>query len=114
MKSDKEFTRTASFFLDKNNILHIETFKDIYVDLEDAQENHEVICKLTNDKPIYKLFYAEHFWAMSKSAQKFIASKDVLENTIARAVIKNEHANRDMLEFLNEISKPTSRTRLCG
>lgn len=106
----KTKTRAATIFMDENDILHIVPHEGVHVDYEDILDIYLVIKRVTKNKPVLKLIESARNWSLDKKARNFIASKDIKEKTIARAIIKNSLINTVLLSFflkLNRSKVPT-------
>ncbi len=106
------FTRTASIFLDENNILHFAILENVRIDYEDALDNALVIKSLSNNKPILKLIDMRANCTIEKKAQKFIDSNEIKHKTIARAVIKGSLFNRILIKFFMSLNKNSTPTKI--
>jgi hypothetical protein len=105
-------TRTVSFLLDDNGILHISPFPDAQIDYEDALDNALVMKKLTNNKPCLKLLDSTMNWTMNKKAKTFSDSKELREKTIARAIVKGSLINSMILNFFVKLSRSGVPTKI--
>lgn len=106
----KVTTRTATIYLDKNKILHIEMIDGIWLDYEDAIDNALVIKRLTGKK-VLKLIDARANFGIDKRARVFINQIDK-KQTIARAVIKGSSFGKLLLMFFTSLSKPATPTKI--
>jgi len=105
-------TRTATIFMDENNIIHIIMHDHVIVDYEDALDNSLVIRSLTGGKKVLKLIDSRSNWSIEKKARNFIDSKDVKDNTIARAVVKSSVINSKLINFFTKLNRPHIPTKI--
>ena len=105
-------TRTATIFSDENDIIHIIIHPEVRIDYEDAIDNALVIKNLSKNKPSLKLLdMRANFW-MDKKAQKFADTKEIKQQTIARAIIKGSMLNSLLVNFFIKLNKPETPTRI--
>jgi hypothetical protein len=105
-------TRTASFYLDENDILIVSVHPGIRIDYEDATDNALVVKNLTRGLPVLKLVDSTKPWTIDKKAAKLVASKEVREKTIARAVVKSSALSALILNFFTGLTTPKVPTRV--
>jgi len=108
---NKTTTRTATIFMDDNNVLHIIMIKSVRLDHEDALDNALVIKRLTQGNKALKLIDARLNFTMDKKARTFVNSVD-LKQTIARAVVKGSAFSSLMLTFFTKLNKPKTPTKI--
>jgi len=107
---NKVKTRTATIFIDENEILHIELIEGSHVDYEDAIDNHLVCKHLSNNQKVLKLLDARVKWDIDKKAEKFAESKEVEEKTNARAIVVGSSIQSVLSNFFNRLNKPNVPT----
>jgi len=105
-------TRTATIFMDENNIIHIIMHNNVIVDYEDALDNSLVIRSLSGGKKVLKLIDSRCNWSIEKKAKDFIDSKDIKDNTIARAVVKSSVINSKLINFFTKLNRPQIPTKI--
>ena len=108
---NKTTTRTATIFMDENNVLQMVMLEGVRLDYEDALDNGLVIKNLTAGKPTLKLIDGRLNFSMDKKAREFIRSMDT-KQTIARAVVKSSRFGAIIINFFTRISKPAVPTRI--
>jgi hypothetical protein len=105
-------TRTATIYVDENDIMHIEMHEGIKLDYEDALDNYLVMKNLSGNRPMLKLVDSRNNWRVDARAREFITSKEVLENTIARAVIKNSFISIILAGLFAKLNAPKVPTKV--
>ncbi len=109
---NKITTRTATIFIDENNILQFIIHQDIRIDYEDAIDNALVIKNLTQNLPVLKLIDMRLNCSIEKKAQEFIISSEIKNQTMARAILKGSVLNKVVVNFFIKINKPETPTRI--
>lgn len=99
-------TRTATFYVDENGILHMQMHEGVRVDYEDALDNFLVMRNLAGNKPVLKLIDARNNFSIEARAREFVNSKDVKQNTIARAVVKGSLFSKVLAGFFSKLNAP--------
>ena len=97
-------TRVATIFKDENDIIHIKMFLFVMVDEEDIIDINLVIRNLSGNAPALKLLNAKGHWNMTEGAKKLAAKQYQIENTIARAVITDNHFKSALSNFIQRFN----------
>jgi hypothetical protein len=105
-------TRTATIYVDENDIMHIEMHEGIKLDYEDALDNYLVMKNLSDNKPVLKLLDSRNNWKVDAKAREFITSKEVRENTKARAVVKNSFVSIILAGLFAKLNAPKVPTKV--
>jgi hypothetical protein len=104
-------TRTAKIFIDDNEVLHFIMTEGIHLDYLDALDNALVIKNITGGKAVLKLIDARLDWTIEEKAEKYIRSNEVIEKTIARAVVQGSALNKVLLNFFLKLNKTKVATK---
>ncbi len=107
MKGKQVITRTAKFFIDDNDILHIVMLPDVLVDELDIYDNYLVVRDLTERRVMLRCFDARaNDWSMSEKAK--IIAKQTFENKSAKAVaiLIKSGITSSLLNFFNRFGDP--------
>jgi hypothetical protein len=105
-------TRTATIYVDENDIMHIIMHEGVRLDYEDALDNSLVMKNLSGNKPMLKLVDSRNSWKIDRKAREFVGSKEVRENTIARAVVKNSFISIILAGFFSKLNAPKVPTKV--
>jgi hypothetical protein len=97
-------TRTATIFMDEDDIVHIVMHSGVKMDYEDAIDNYLVVKNLSRGKKVLKLIDSRLPWDIDKKARRFLNQKEIKEHTIARAVVKDSAFDKILATFLVSIS----------
>lgn len=98
--------------MDENDVLHMVMREGVKLDYEDALDNFLVIRTLSAGKPVLKLIDSRNSWSIDKKAREFVKGKEVLENTVARAVVKNSFISILMAGFFAKLNAPKVPTKV--
>jgi hypothetical protein len=98
--------------MDENNIIHMVMHDNVVLDLEDAMDNALVIRNLSKGNRVLKLIDSRANWTIEKKAREFLNSKEVKDNTIARAVVKSSVVNSKLINFFIKLNKPQFPTKI--
>lgn len=104
-------TRTATIFLDKNDILHIKMHDNVRIDHDDTVDNLLVVKSYTKGRKVLKLIDARAKCSVDRKAKELINRIDE-KQTIARAVIKSSFITKVLLTFFTELNKPEIPTKI--
>jgi hypothetical protein len=97
-------TRTATIFMDADDILHIVMHRDVKMDYEDALDNYLVVKNFTGGKKILKLIDSREPWSIDRKARAFLNKKEIKEHTIARAVVHDSAFTKILSSFILSIT----------
>jgi hypothetical protein len=98
-------TRTASVFIDANDIVVITMKNCGRVDEYDVVDINLVLRHLTGGKPALKLFDGRADWSMDRKARERAQLENSAQHTIARAVIVSNFIKVTLFKFLHELGK---------
>ncbi len=105
-------TRTATIFVDENDIINITMHKNVHVDYEDVLDNLLVIRNLSGNKRVLKLIDSRLNWTIDKKAKKYIETSDVKNKTLARAVLKGSVLNKLVSNLFMNLNEPQIPTKV--
>ena len=103
---EKVVTRTAEIFVDENDIIHLVILEGIHLDYYDALDNSLVLRNLSKNKRALKLIDARANYSIDKKARTFIASKELKEKTMARAILVNSTVKKILTNFYLHLNEP--------
>ena len=105
-------TRIAEISYDKDRIVRMKIFNDAEIELEDAIQNHEATCALTNGEKHLVLVDGRSNIGVSKEARAFAAQKRENDKRIAEAFIVTSTANKLVGNFYINFNKPAVPTKI--
>jgi hypothetical protein len=111
-KVNPVITRTATIFVDENDIINITMHKNVHVDYEDVLDNLLVIRNLSGNKRVLKLIDSRLNWTIDKKAKKYIETSDVKNKTLARAVLKGSVLNKLVSNLFMNLNEPQIPTKV--
>ena len=86
--------------MDEDDILYIVMNRDVKMDYEDALDNYLVAKNLSHGKKILKLIDSRQPWSIDRKARQFLNHKEIKEQTIARAVVKDNAFSKVLSSFI--------------
>ena len=95
-------TRIAKVWLDNQNILTIELIETNNVDEFDIQNLNLVIRDISNNKPVLKLVDSRCSWKISTKGRAKALEEDLLNKTIARAVVVSSTIKSTLFSFIKK------------
>ena len=95
-------TRIAKVWLDNQNILTIELIETNNVDEFDIQNLNLVVRDISNDKPVLKLVDSRCSWKISSKGRAKALEEDLLNKTIARAVVVSSTIKSTLFSFIKK------------
>ena len=95
-------TRIAKVWLDNQNILTIELIETNNVDEFDIQNLNLVVRDISNNKPVLKLVDSRCSWKISTKGRAKALEEDLLNKTIARAVVVSSTIKSTLFSFIKK------------
>jgi hypothetical protein len=112
MKGRQVTTRTAEFFIDHHDILHIRMLPDLLVDELDIYDNYLVMRDLSEGRKTFRLFDARaEKWTMTEKAKELAKKNFDHKSAKAIAVIINSGIASSLLNFFKRFSFPEIPTK---
>ena len=100
------------FYNETDNIVIIHPVEGALIDIEQLNEHHREIFKLTNGKPGAVLIRSEPLVTITDEARKETIVAEKAKYIIAQAIIVNNIADKIMGTFYIRYNKPKSPTKL--
>ena len=95
-------TRVAKVWLDEQDIVSIEFIETNNVDEFDIQNLNLVVRDISNNKPVLKLVDSRCSWKISTKGRAKALEEDLLNKTIARAVVVSSTIKSTLFSFIKK------------
>jgi hypothetical protein len=109
--TDKIETAVAQLYFE-DDVLHIVFKKDAVVELEHIEEIITLRKKNQKGKKVLTLVDSGQLWRVEKEARERAASRDMIDNNIALAIVSNNLAQRLIANFYMKVDKPDVPTKM--
>lgn len=93
-------TRTASFSVLNNTIIHSKLKPNIEINIEDIKENFKVALQLLEGKKMAFLLEVEQYSVITKEAREFILATEIHKTFVAYAVVASNLSDRIVWNFV--------------
>ena len=105
-------TAHADVILEKENFIRIEIYEKAELDLAAIKEINKAKRSLIGNKFHTVLFIPGLQASISREAREFSASKEVVKNAIAKAILAKNFSHRLIGNFFLKINKPAHPTSI--
>lgn len=104
--------RIANISLKNNGLIYVETFEDSVTEIEDVEEIHKTIIKLSKENNAFLLVIPGIGSSATDEARKLAAERRKLNLIKAEAIVINSLPIRLMANFFIRFNKPVQKIKL--
>lgn len=113
IKPNEEVELNVCYVTIKENLITILRFKkNVYLDIEEAQELVEQLTHLINNQPFYLLAVPGKYFDISIEAKQFFLNSEIIKMRKARALVTNKLGVRLIANFISKLSGSDRPTKL--